>query len=294
VTTLVMDLAAAAALVESSEDYRLLRRFRPRTRYGDGVGAFCGLYVDVETTGLDTEKDEIIELGMVLFSYDADGVVQVVDEGVNWLEEPKRPIPEAVQLLTGITPAMVAGRRIDDTAALDLIDMADLIIAHNADFDRRMLERRFRACIQKRFACSYREVDWKRFGCVGSKLQHILGDACREFFSAHRALDDCRAGVHVLASATCEGRTAMSYLLESAGRPTYRVWAIGAPFPAKDELKARGYRWSDGANGRTKAWYIDLSEHPDDEVRWLSLSFNVRARVSEISAVDRYSVRADR
>jgi DNA polymerase-3 subunit epsilon len=33
----------------------------------------------------------------------------------------------------------------------------------------------------------------------------------------------------------------------------------------KDHLKARGYRWSDGSDGRPKSWWIELAEDAVDE-----------------------------
>ena len=39
-----------------------------------------------------------------------------------------------------------------------------------------------------------------------------------------------------------------------------RIWAEQSPFELKDELKRRGYRWSDGADGRPRSWYIDVDE----------------------------------
>jgi DNA polymerase-3 subunit epsilon len=38
----------------------------------------------------------------------------------------------------------------------------------------------------------------------------------------------------------------------------------------KDHLKARGYRWSDGSDGRPKAWWIEVDETLyEDELRYL-------------------------
>jgi hypothetical protein len=42
-----------------------------------------------------------------------------------------------------MTDEMVAGHRIDDRAVSDLLSRVVLVIAHNADFDRRFLERAF-------------------------------------------------------------------------------------------------------------------------------------------------------
>lgn len=38
----------------------------------------------------------------------------------------------------------------------------------------------------------------------------------------------------------------------------------------KDLLKARGYRWSDGSDGRLKSWWVELDEEAlDDELHYL-------------------------
>jgi hypothetical protein len=42
------------------------------------------------------------------------------------------------------------------------------------------------------------------------------------------------------------------------------------PFDMKDHLKARGYRWSDGSDGRPKSWWVELAEEVlDDELHYL-------------------------
>jgi len=36
------------------------------------------------------------------------------------------------------------------------------------------------------------------------------------------------------------------------------IFAENSPFNMKDHLKARGYRWSDGSDGRPKSWRIEI------------------------------------
>jgi DNA polymerase III subunit epsilon len=46
-----------------------------------------------------------------------------------------------------------------------------LVIAHNADFDRRFLERRVPAFATKHWACSRSDIDWKAEGIRSSALE---------------------------------------------------------------------------------------------------------------------------
>ena len=112
-------LESLARQLEASPDYRVLRRFVPPSRYheGDGSPTATGVVVDVETTGLDPTRDKIIEFCGVPFEFEREsGRILAVREAVSYLEDPGRPIPAEVTKLTGITDAMVAGKRIDEAA----------------------------------------------------------------------------------------------------------------------------------------------------------------------------------
>ena len=66
------ELESLAAQLDVSPDYRVLRRFVPPSRYheGDGSATAGGVVVDVETTGLDTARDTIIEFCGVPFEFE--------------------------------------------------------------------------------------------------------------------------------------------------------------------------------------------------------------------------------
>ena len=103
----------------------------------DGVSAFCVL--DLETTGLDPERDAIIEIA-VIRSETMDGSTheQVLSESVR----PSGNIPKQVRELTGITNEMVAAAdTIDQVLPRVATFVGDArIVSHNAHFDRRFLE----------------------------------------------------------------------------------------------------------------------------------------------------------
>ena len=89
------ELEILARQLERSPDYRVLRRVAalPTRPVPDGVPTRQGLFVDVETTGLDPATDEIIELAMLPFTYGMDGAIYEVHPAFSRLRQPDRPIP---------------------------------------------------------------------------------------------------------------------------------------------------------------------------------------------------------
>src|SRR6185436_18267788 len=157
--------AEAAAILAEDPDYRTQKRFKRRDEYaiepwglGEAEAARLAAFVDVETTGLDRENDEIIELGILPFTYSpTTGQIYNVlyNRAICSFNEPaKRTISEEITELTGITPAMVKGHRLPGGQIMELLGNCQLIIAHNAEYDRPVLERRFIDWQQKHWACS--------------------------------------------------------------------------------------------------------------------------------------------
>lgn len=91
--------------------------------------AFIG--IDLETTGLDSASDTIIEIAAVRT---VDGRTDAVFET---LVNPGRPVPSDVVYLTGITDEAVADAPPIEEVLPSLVAFvgADPLVAHNADFD---------------------------------------------------------------------------------------------------------------------------------------------------------------
>jgi len=190
---------------------------------------------------------------------------------------------------------MVAGHQLDHEAVDSMVSNADIIIAHNAAFDRKFLERLSRAFETKPWGCSATQVDWKAEGFEGTRLRYLLCHA-GYFYDQHRALNDCHAAIELLSiSLPSSGKPALQVLLENARAVTWRVWANHAPYDLKDELKKRGYRWSAGENGTQRAWYIDVSqEQRDSEIAFLHTEiyrYDAPVTTMRIDAYDRFSDR---
>jgi DNA polymerase-3 subunit epsilon len=292
------ELESLASRLEESGDYRVLRRLKERDLFSvdDGHQKRIGLILDVETTGLDPTRDEIIELAMLKFDYGSDGSVFRVLDQFSRLREPTVAIPIEITKLTGITSEMVAGKTITQEEIEHFASSAAVVIAHNAGFDRRFVERAFPVFNTKHWACSMSQVDWEQEGFDGTKLGYLLG-GCGMFHDGHRADEDCRALLEILSRPLpSTGETALKRLLDTARKPTMRVWAENARFDFKDILKARGYRWNDGSDGRPRSWWSDLQPDAlEGELAFLRaeiFQYDADIPVRRVTAVDRFSDRA--
>ena len=287
---------AMARVLEAHPDYRVLRRLTPVREYGrKRTGNVAKvLILDTETTGLDSATDRIIELALLLVDVDVQTgqplqVLNVYDE----LEDPGMPISGEAMRVTGITDAMVAGKKLDEARITSLMEGVSLVIAHNARFDRAFVEKRLPTFAQLPWACSLAEIDWVAQGRGSAKLE-FLAHELGWFYDAHRAEMDCHALLAVLAAPLPNtGETGLARLLSAAQLGSYKVFATGSPFDSKDALRARGYRW----DGERKVWHTQVVSHAalELECTWLKSAVygNRAARidVEQQTALERFSSR---
>lgn len=257
------DLKIMAEHLKESGEFVVLRRHEAPASYAadDGAKKLTAVVLDTECTGLDYKKDHIIELAMVSFEYSPETgniyrVLDVFDE----YADPGIPIPAEITELTGITNEMVAGKRIDVERVRQIVGQASVIIAHNAGFDRKFVEAGFPGIFEdKPWACTHTQLDWKAQGFSSSRLDY-LGFKFGFVFDGHRASNDCLALLEILAgNLPLSGAPVIKELLDKARQASVRLYAVGAPFDLKEVLKARGYRWGDGTDGKPKAWWTEVN-----------------------------------
>lgn len=151
--------------------------------------------VDVETTGLDPMRDEIVEIGAVKCIGG-----RIVDEW-STLVDVGRTIPLAARRVHGITNAMLVGQpQIDTALATFLTFLGDgTLVEHSREaFDVLFLERAH----GRRLEAPYVNT------CILSRRlfpfhpKHSLAECCRRHNipndQAHRALSDARASARLL------------------------------------------------------------------------------------------------
>lgn len=269
-----MNFDDMADQLSAHPDFKVKRRLLPILNFGPATGGPTRrvLILDTETTGLDWRAESIIELAMLAVDVDLQtgkpvGEVEVYED----FEDPGRPIPPEIVKLTGITSQDVKGQKLNEAKIKDMVERADLIVAHNAGFDRPFVENRLEVFEHKAWACSFQGINWKAQGMGSAKLEFL----CSElgwFYDAHRAQVDCHALLRVLSSPLqaeqSEGSsTGLQQLFKAAENARTVVKALGSPFETKDKLKARGYRW----DAEARVWYtaVKSAEALDAEAEWL-------------------------
>lgn len=148
--------------------------------------------IDLETSGLDADKDLIVEIGAVKSQ---DGELTEF----TGLILTQRPLPDAITRLTGITDELLAKEGKDRKTIFEefssFIGTLDLV-GYNIDFDRRFLEREFvSAGMEKpenRYYDLLRFVKNEKLFLSNYKLQTVLKEYGIVEDVPHRALPDAR------------------------------------------------------------------------------------------------------
>lgn len=292
-------IANAVALLSKHPDYKIVERFRPETVFAPDDGSSKGtlMIIDTETTGLDPAEDVAFEIGYVLASYSKKtGVIFNVIDTYSGTEDPGYELSDEIMSITGVDyENEVKGNKFDDAKVIADVARSDLVIAHNARFDRPMVEKRFSGFKEKPWVCSFDQGPWKEMGFGSSKLDYLLIMAGGFFHDAHRALVDSQALLRLLTLPGVGEKTVFSNILDKGRYPSYTLWANDSAFETKDILKKNGYRWSDGSEpGKFKAWHKTGVTDPDQELSFLASEVYKRPtqiHIDLIEARDSFSSR---
>ena len=159
---------------------------------GQVIDDCAWVVLDVETTGLNTHADEIIEIGAVRIEHGVE--VAEFSELIN----PGRPVPDKVVEITGITSAMLRDKRALMEVMPEFAKFCEgaVLVAHNASFDMSFFRRAFR---QAGFPFDFTILD--TLALVRNQYphnkSHKLGTMCKQLgislLNAHRAVHDARA-----------------------------------------------------------------------------------------------------
>lgn len=227
------------------------------------------LIIDTETTGLDPEKDRIIEVGAVLFDPEAGVPVAC---GSRLIQHPNAPkadnpaeainrIPESV--LSGPWPdydpatlLYVMDELCDGTGIVGKSDAGlPYLVAHNAAFDSSFLD----VDEDRTWICTKHDVEWDRVpGGTGSLVQIALAYDVG-VVRAHRAIEDCLTLAAIL-SRVHALENGLERWIERALEPRVEV-VVAVSYDNRQLAKDRGFTW----NAETKTWSKRVRESVLDE-----------------------------
>jgi DNA polymerase-3 subunit epsilon len=154
---------------------------------------------DLETTGLDASRDEIVEIGAIPI---IDGVVRE-DCAFHSLVDPDRPIPPDATQIHGITNEMVRGRPRIDVVLPEFLRYAGshALLGHNAEFDVAFIAAACRKLELGGPCGRVHDTLLLSRKLHAAERKHDLDSLCRrlaiEIGTRHRSIDDvlltCRA-----------------------------------------------------------------------------------------------------
>lgn len=216
------------------------------------------LILDTETTGLDPERDHCIEVGAVLFHVSSRAVLSQLS-----LLLPCQS--NAAEAINGIDAAVSRQKQPWQAGLLyfqEMVGSADVIVAHNAAFDRAWFGRGHLPAIDKPWLCSMDDLRWpseRRLKATPSVRDLALAYGI-PVWAAHRALTDC-----IYLAQVFERCEALDSLL-LAGLEPRRLYRAELPYDQRHRAREAGFRWNDPV---AKAWSRRLSEREARELDFL-------------------------
>lgn len=168
-------------------------------------------FVDLESTGHGNE-DQPISLGLVLAEIEMPKG-RLVREILSLYEErePSVPIHPRAAKIHGLTMSDLRGKRFDLAKLRDAIQQADVLVAHFAQFDRRMLGKVVMEAEGWLWRCSVRQVTWPDV-LPNKKLDTICRHFSVERPTPHNALADVRALMQCLLQPSGKTERSRTYL----------------------------------------------------------------------------------
>ena len=213
------------------------------------------LILDTETTGLEPENHCCVEVGAILFDVQSRAV----------LAQQSFLLPAATNAAEPINriPAVVTRLPQPWKQALlwfqDLLDAADVLVAHNAAFDRQWFGRGELPAVTQPWLCSMEDMRWPADRQLRSRpsVRDLALAYGVPVWAAHRALTECIYLAEVFAR--CDD---LEQLLLQGLEPRTLVRAK-VSYDDRQLARDAGFRWNDPIKG---AWARRMSEREIQEL----------------------------
>ena len=207
------------------------------------------LIIDTETTGLDPHLDHCLEVGVILFDVPSRQVLAqqsfLLPVEANAAEAINRIPAAATNLPQPWRPAL--------SYLQSLLDAADVLVAHNAAFDRQWFGRGHLPATDKPWLCSMEDMRWPAERLLRSRPS--VRDLALAYeipvWAAHRALTDCIYLAEVFR------RCDELEQLVLRGLEPRQLMRAQVSYDDRHLARDAGFRWNEPVKG---AWARRLSE----------------------------------
>lgn len=210
--------------------------------------------LDTETTGL-TDTDRVIEVAVTLYSLMHASPIESYASLI--LSDANAAVAK-----NGIDPRLLKEEGLEAADVWEkvskLIEEADCVAAHRADFDKRFVDRAMGEvglAIDKPWVCTKADLRWPG-GRQGDSLVQLALSLGLGVASAHRASTDVDTMSRIL-TRSAEMGADLAEMFRLGMRPKKRFVAK-VPFDMNPLIKSHGFMWDD----QRKQWYRSLP--PED------------------------------
>lgn len=213
------------------------------------------LIVDTETSGLDAETDQCLEVGAILFSVSARQVLAQMSCLLPVESNPAERINRIPAEVTRLPQPWTTGVAYFQ----ELMTSADLLVAHNASFDRQWFGRGVLPDASRPWLCTLEDIRWpaeRNLRARPSVIDLALAYGV-PVWAAHRALTDCLYLAEVFRR--CDDLE----LMIQRGLEPRRLMRAQVSYDNRHLARDAGFRWNDPVKG---AWSRRLSDREAREL----------------------------
>ena len=215
------------------------------------------LILDTETTGLDSDKDDCLEVGSILFNVESRSVLAqqsfLLPVKKNNAEKINNIPAEITRLPQPFFEAIIYFE--------SLVKVSDVIVAHNAAFDMKWFGLKELPHIEKQWICSMDDITWPSDRQL--KTRPSVKDLALAYgvpvWNAHRALTDCIYLAEVFKR--CDG---LENLLIRALEPKV-LFRAQISYEERHLAKNAGFRWNESIKG---AWSRRMSRRDMEKLEF--------------------------
>ena len=207
------------------------------------------LIIDTETTGLDPQTDQCLEVGAILF----DVLSRSVLAQQSFLLPVSSNSAEAINHIPSSITRLKQPWKEGLIYLEQLINSSEILVAHNAAFDRKWFGKSPLPEVSKQWLCTMEDIAWPASKQL--KARPSVRDLALAYeipvWSAHRALTDCVYLAEVFRR--CDDLETL--ILQ--GLEPRKLMRAQVSYEQRDLAKKAGFTWNDPVPG---SWTRRLSQ----------------------------------